>query len=100
MHPKYLQIYLDDVAVAADSIEKTQHIAKLSCNKAVGSRCLVCNQDKTFWNLVETKPLLEAIWSRWKYSKSKRPYNNCRNINGNQKLEVRSLANSIICINS
>eukprot|EP00917_Polyrhabdina_sp_WS-2016_P020367 GHVP01043593.1.p1 GENE.GHVP01043593.1~~GHVP01043593.1.p1 ORF type:complete len:286 (+),score=48.27 GHVP01043593.1:373-1230(+) len=54
--------YQDDIAVGANSPEETIRIAELAANllRLAG---LIENKEKSFWNPVETKPLLGAIWS-------------------------------------
>eukprot|EP00917_Polyrhabdina_sp_WS-2016_P020363 GHVP01043587.1.p1 GENE.GHVP01043587.1~~GHVP01043587.1.p1 ORF type:complete len:195 (+),score=22.56 GHVP01043587.1:3-587(+) len=61
-YPDNICFYQDDVAVGANSPEETIRIAKLAANllRLAG---LIENSEKSFWNPVESKPLLGAIWS-------------------------------------
>eukprot|EP00917_Polyrhabdina_sp_WS-2016_P032558 GHVP01069427.1.p1 GENE.GHVP01069427.1~~GHVP01069427.1.p1 ORF type:complete len:236 (+),score=42.45 GHVP01069427.1:307-1014(+) len=65
--PDNIRFYQDDVAVGASSPEDTIKIATLAANllRLAG---LIENQEKSFWNPVETKPLLGSIWSPNKIS--------------------------------
>eukprot|EP00917_Polyrhabdina_sp_WS-2016_P025283 GHVP01054460.1.p1 GENE.GHVP01054460.1~~GHVP01054460.1.p1 ORF type:complete len:478 (+),score=56.85 GHVP01054460.1:366-1799(+) len=66
-YPDNIVFYQDDVAIGAGSPEETTKIAKLASDllRLAG---LIENHDKSFWNTVETKPLLGAIWSPNKVS--------------------------------
>eukprot|EP00917_Polyrhabdina_sp_WS-2016_P032211 GHVP01068712.1.p1 GENE.GHVP01068712.1~~GHVP01068712.1.p1 ORF type:complete len:113 (-),score=15.66 GHVP01068712.1:106-444(-) len=61
-YPDKIRIYQDDVAVSCSSLEETTTIATLVKDqmKLAG---LVCNDEKTYWDHLSTKPLLGAIWA-------------------------------------
>eukprot|EP00917_Polyrhabdina_sp_WS-2016_P031227 GHVP01066587.1.p1 GENE.GHVP01066587.1~~GHVP01066587.1.p1 ORF type:complete len:148 (-),score=11.21 GHVP01066587.1:221-664(-) len=61
-YPDCIAIYQDDVAIAAETIEKTKMIAIL-VKQQMKLAGLKCNEEKTHWSPAETKPLLGAIWS-------------------------------------
>eukprot|EP00917_Polyrhabdina_sp_WS-2016_P017709 GHVP01038325.1.p1 GENE.GHVP01038325.1~~GHVP01038325.1.p1 ORF type:complete len:148 (-),score=22.21 GHVP01038325.1:583-1026(-) len=61
-YPSKIRIYQDDVAICGSSANETLEIATMvkTTMKLAG---LVCNNDKTYWDPVSTKPLLGAIWA-------------------------------------